>query len=134
METKQLHAAALARGAHPQALTDIAALATVHFGEDAPKPADLDAWLATLDVWTLRGIDYEVFAALHPVEQMRLEREFKPQPPAPVHARRPVMRDLTPAELTQLQSEGLDRHTYTERARTLQQTPAPRPEAAPPEP
>lgn len=123
MQTEQISAAALARGAHQAAVEDIVARATVYFAGADPSPEALDQFLTTLPVWTLRGIAPEVFAALPPTERMRLEREYRPQPIAPVHTRRPVSRVLTPAELATL--EGLPLAECLTRGRQMQQGPPP---------
>jgi hypothetical protein len=41
-------------------------------------------------LWEQLGLDKELFDKLPPAERVRLEREHNPQPPVPVHSRRPA--------------------------------------------
>ena len=83
---------------------------------DTPQIPD-----AAVPLWERLGLTEQDFLAMPPAWRLDQARRFAPPPVR----RRPVTRALTPAELAALQQEGLTGAAYTERARQLQQTPAP---------
>lgn len=122
MTTEHIREVALKLGVTPEGLDQITARVRAHFGDQTPPPAALEVYIAACPVWDKLGMDKATFDRMPPAWRLTQGQAFQS---APVHARRPVMRDLTPAELAQLQSENLDRSRYVEKARALQQTPAP---------
>ena len=81
---------------------------------------------APVPVWEKARIAEADFRKLPPSEQIRLEREHNPQPPAPVHSRRPVQ-DYRPtpeqqAELDQIANRD-DKVTRYREMRDAQQQP-----------
>ena len=84
-----------------------------------------------VSVWEAHHLTKAEFDALPPSTRITLERTHHPKAP---DARRQVLRDLTPEELTLLDEqtarEGLSWAARRERARQWQQTPAPGPDAA----
>ena len=127
MTPDQIREAAVRQHIAPQALDQVVAKVLAHFAGATPTPADLEAYLGGLPTWDKAGLDYAVFDKLHPNAKRHLYETHHPTPPPAVHARRPVTRSLTTEELAQLQAEGLTGAAYVEKARQMQQTPAPEP-------
>jgi hypothetical protein len=74
---------------------------------------------ASVPVWVQLGIDQTVFDQLPPAERLRLEREHHPQPPVPVHSRRPVQ-DYKPSAEEQTELDAItDIHARTTRYRQM---------------
>ena len=79
MDRRQIEEAARQQHVAAQALDAITAQVQSHFGDGPVKPADLDAYLASLDVWVKLGMSQETFAAM-PVT-WRLQQGMAHQPP-----------------------------------------------------
>ncbi len=130
MQTQQIHEMALALRIVPQALAAVTAKVQAHFEGSAPSPAAVEAYLAALPVWTKIAMEHDAFDAMPATWRLTIGHEYAPPPP-PVHANRPTMRPLTPQELAaheaQATDEGWTWAEKRERARALQQTPAPQP-------
>ena len=122
MDRVQIEEAARALGIATAALDQIVARAREHFGDGQVKPADLDTFLTALPVWTKLNMDQATFNSLPTDWRLTQARRFTPPV---VHRRRPVMRALTPAELASLEAEHLPWAEHREKARAMQQTPAP---------
>jgi hypothetical protein len=95
MDTAQVHEVALRLGILPQALDQVAAKVQAHFGGVSnPRPADVEAYVASLSVWDKLGMEKAAFDAMpvtwrktqgeahqgQPVHD-REARRWHPQPP-----------------------------------------------------
>jgi len=96
VDTRVIHEAARARGIVPEALDTVTATVQAHFGENNPKPADLDAYLLALPTWDKLGMTREAFDRM-PVEwrltqgrsfQPRVQRQRPYRPAAPPEVQR----------------------------------------------
>ena len=121
METQQIHEMALGLHIVPQALGGVTARVQVHFAGSTPTPAAVEQFLTALPVWTKVGMDEATFDRMPATWRMDQARSFAPPPPP----RRPVTRALTTEELAALDAEHLPWAERTEKARVMQQTPAP---------
>jgi hypothetical protein len=128
METKQIREAAVKHGALPQALDEVTRQVLAHFGDGQPRPADVEAFIVALPVWTKVGMEKQEFLDKPHTWRIDQARVFEPAP-AGAHPRRPVTRVLSPAELAGPELAGLTGAAHTEKARAMQQTPAPAEEA-----
>ena len=129
MEIPYLRTAAVTRGAVPEVLDQLEARAQAHFAGKQVSEQDLDTWLSThVETWELHGMTLTEFMA-YPGEWRGTQGHLHHPPPTGFHTRRPVTRSLTPAELAahkeQAAQEGWSLAESTEKARVLQQTPAP---------
>jgi hypothetical protein len=133
---------ALAReaGCLESALPDVRARLLAHFQDASPSPETVQQWLeqtlrehaphlfppTPTAPWARLGIERTVWDSLSPTTRVDLARQHHPPPQVTTpHARRPITRTLTAAELAALDATGLTGAARTERARQWQQTPAP---------
>jgi hypothetical protein len=131
--------AAIAReaGCLDTACEDAARRCAARFEGETPSPEAVQAWLTQ----TLRtsaphlfppaqslaarvGLSEQAFNAMPPSWRLEQAHTYQPRTQTP-HPRRPIYRNLTPAELEELAATGLTGPARTEWARARQQTPLP---------
>ena len=130
-------AIAKAVGALPEAAEDIVRRCTAHFQGEEPSPEAVRTWLRTTlreaaphlwpeaqPVWHALGLSREQFDQMP--ASWKLEQAHRLTPPVTsAHPNRPVYRNLTSAELAELDGLGLTGAARHEWARARQQTPEP---------
>jgi hypothetical protein len=131
-------ALAKAAGALPEAAEDIVRRCEARFAEEQPSPEAVQQWLRTTlkeaaphlfasgpqPVWHALGLSREQFEGMP--ASWKLEQAHRLTPPVTTaHPNRPVYRNLTSAELAELDGLGLTGAARHEWARARQQTPAP---------
>ena len=128
MDVRQIQELALQRGVTVRAVDAIVTRVQAHFAGATPSPHEIGQFIEGLFVWDKIGMEQQEFLGKPGTWQMDQARVFEP-PPAGAHPRRPVTRNLTPEELAahdaQAAREGWSQAEYIEKARALQQTPAP---------
>jgi hypothetical protein len=130
---------AKAAGCRPEATEDVVRRCEAKFQGEQPSPETVTQWLvqtlkptapelfrSVQTVWERLGMTEEVFNTMPPAWRKGQADLHRPQVTTP-HPRRPVYRNLTPAELTALDATGLTGPARTELARQWQQTPLPAP-------
>jgi hypothetical protein len=134
MNHEQIDAMARQAGCVPEAVPDIRARVLARFQEATPSLEAVERWLSTtlreaaphlfgkVEVWEKLGMDKATFDAMPPSWRLGQGMAQQARTTTP-HPRRPVYRNLMPAELDSIKD--LPFHERTTRGREMQQTPHP---------
>ena len=91
MDIPYLRAAAVKRGAVPEALDQLEARAHAHFAGKRVSEQDLDTWLSThVQTWELHGMAYAEFMAVPDTAWRMTQGHVHHPPPRAAHPRRPA--------------------------------------------